>query len=333
MSHSRSTDTAISNALTLTITHWRRATLSPPLETCQIGDDAKRKELTMDITPLNTNFSAEISDIDLSAELSDETVTELERAIGKYAVLVFRNQPITEDQHAAFTRRFGPIDKGLLLGSKKKRRLKNPDVIDLANVDQDGNVLPPENIRNVSLIANQLWHSDSSFKNPPAKYSILCGVEIPEHGGETEFADQRAAYDALGDDIKSRIETLSAEHWAYHSRNMLGGGGYSEAEMGALPAVNWPIAHTIPDSGRKSLFVGVHTREIDGVSTAEARMLLLDLLEHATQRQFVYRHEWAKNDVVMWDNQCTLHRGRAYDLTKLRKLRRCSTEVVAQAAA
>jgi alpha-ketoglutarate-dependent 2,4-dichlorophenoxyacetate dioxygenase len=287
----------------------------------------------MDVKPLSTNFAAEICDVDLGELLSDESVAMIERAIGEYAVLVFRNQPITEDQHADFTRRFGPIDKGLLLGSKRKRRLKNPDVIDLANVDQDGNVLPPENVRNVSLIANQLWHSDSSFKNPPAKYSILCGVEVPEQGGQTEFADQRAAYDALDDGLKSRIETLGAEHWAYHSRNMLGGGGYSDDEMSALPPVRWPLVHTIPDSGRKSLFLGVHTREIDGIGTAEARMLLLDLMEHATQRQFVYRHEWTKNDVVMWDNQCTLHRGRAYDLNKLRKLRRCTTEVVAQAAA
>jgi alpha-ketoglutarate-dependent 2,4-dichlorophenoxyacetate dioxygenase len=286
----------------------------------------------MDVTPLSTNFAAEISDVDLSAPLTEAAIADIERAIGEYAVLVFRNQPITDDQHAAFTRQFGPIDKGLLLGSKRKRRLTNPDVIDLANVDQDGNILPVENIRNVSLIANQLWHSDSSFKNPPAKYSILCGVDVPEQGGQTEFADQRAAYDSLDEALKSRIEKLTAEHWAYHSRNMLGGGGYSEKEMDALPPVHWPIVHTVSNSGRKSLFVGVHTREIDGVATAEARMLLLDLLEHATQRQFVYRHEWTKNDVVMWDNQCTLHRGRAYDFTKLRKLRRCTTELVAHAA-
>jgi alpha-ketoglutarate-dependent 2,4-dichlorophenoxyacetate dioxygenase len=285
----------------------------------------------MKVQPFNVDFAAEVSGVDLSQPLTDDLVTQIEQAIDRYAVLVFRNQPLTDDQHAEFTRRFGPIDKGLLLGSKRKRRLTNPDVIDLANVDLDGNVLPVSNVRNVSLIANQLWHSDSSFKNPPAKYSVLCGVNLPAHGGQTEFADQRAAYDALSDDMKTRIEGLVAEHWAYHSRNMLGGGGFSPEEMAALPSVRWPVVHTIEGSGRKSLFVGIHTCEIDGMGTAEARMFLLDLMEHATQPAFVYRHEWNANDVLMWDNQCTLHRGRAYDLSKLRELRRCTTEVAVKA--
>jgi len=283
----------------------------------------------MDVEPITDHFAARVRDIDLGEPLTDDTVAEIEQAMARYAVLVFRNQPITDDQHATFARRFGPIDKGLLLGAKRKRRLSNPDVIDLANVDQEGNVLPASNIRNVSLIANQLWHSDSSFKDPPAKYSILCGMDLPAEGGQTEFADQRAAYDALSGDMKARIQDLVAEHWAYHSRNMLGGGGFSAEEMAALPPVHWPIVHTVPESGRKSLFVGIHTREIDGIATAEARMLLLDLLEHATERQFVYAHDWQANDVLMWDNQCTLHRGRPYDLGQLRELRRCSTEVVA----
>ncbi|MBT5107511.1 MAG: TauD/TfdA family dioxygenase [Rhodospirillaceae bacterium] len=282
----------------------------------------------MKIEPINTDFAATVSDVDLSQPLPDDIVAGIEQAMDRYAVLVFHDQPMTDDQHAAFTRRFGPIDKGLLLGSKRKQRLTNAEVIDLANVDPDGAVLPASHIRNVSLIANQFWHSDSSFKNPPAKYSILCGMDLPAQGGQTEFADQRAAYDALSDDMKARIDGMVAEHWAYHSRNMLGGGGYSDAEMAALPPVFWPMAHTIPGSDRKSLFIGIHTREIDGMETAEARMLLHDLLEHATQRQFVYRHEWRANDVLMWDNQSTLHRGRAYDLSKLRELRRCTTEVV-----
>jgi alpha-ketoglutarate-dependent 2,4-dichlorophenoxyacetate dioxygenase len=287
----------------------------------------------MKIAPITPDFAAAISDIDLSQPLTAEQVTGIARAIAKYAVLIFRDQPLTDDQHAAFTRNFGPIDKGLLLGSKRKRRLANADVIDLANLDLEGNVLPPSNIRNVSLIANQYWHSDSSFKAPPGKFSILCGMALPRDGGQTEFADQRAAYDALSDIMKARLENLVAEHYAFHSRDMLGGSGHSEGEADALPPVHWPIVHTVPESGRKSMFVGIHTREIGGMDTPEARMLLHDLLEHATQRQFVHRHEWQANDVLMWDNQCTLHRGRAYDLSKLRELRRCTTEVVAGAAA
>ncbi|MDE0943636.1 MAG: TauD/TfdA family dioxygenase [Alphaproteobacteria bacterium] len=280
----------------------------------------------MRIQPLNDDFAARITDIDLAQDLSESAIAEISAAIAKYAVLVFPNQPLTDDQHGDFTRRFGPIDKGLLLKTKRKRRLENPDVMDLANVDHDGNVLAATNVRNVSLVANQYWHSDSSFKVPAGKYSLLCGIDLPATGGQTEFADQRAAYDALSDGMKARLKGLVAEHWAYHSRNMLGGGGYSEDEMNNLPPVHWPVVHTVAGSGRKSLYIGIHTREIEGIWTPEARMLLSDLLEHATQRQFVYRHEWTNHDLVMWDNQATLHRGRAYELGELRQLRRCTTE-------
>ena len=285
--------------------------------------------MVMNIEAVTPDFAASVTGVDLRQTLSDDSLSQIKQAMALYGVLIFRDQPLNDDQHAAFTRRFGPIDKGLLLGSqKRKRRLSNADVIDLANVDPEGNVLPAENSRNVSLIANQFWHSDSSFKDPPAKYSILCGIDLPESGGETEFADQRAAYDALSDALKARIKNLIAEHWAFHSRAMLGGSNHTAEEMDALPSVHWPLVHTIPESGRKSLFIGIHTREITGIPTAEARMLLHELLEQATQRQFVHRHNWQNHDVLMWDNQCTLHRGRPYDLNKLRALRRCTTEVV-----
>lgn len=287
----------------------------------------------MHIEPITPSFAATISDIDLSQPLTAGQVADVEQAIAKYEVLIFRDQPLTDDQHAAFTRNFGPIDKGLSKGSKRKRRLANVDVIDLANLDLEGNVLPPSNVRNVSLIANQYWHSDSSFKAPPGKFSILCGMQLPSEGGQTEFADQRAAYDALSERMKARVEGMVAEHFAYHSRDMLGGSHHTPEEMEVFPLVHWPIVHTVPESGRKSLFIGIHTREIEGMDSPEARMLLHDLLEHATQRQFVHRHEWQANDILMWDNQCTLHRGRAYDLSKLRELRRCTTEVVAEVVA
>ena len=281
----------------------------------------------MRIEAINADFVGNVSDVELSQTLTREEVRQIERAIAHYAVLVFRDQPLTDDQHAEFTRRCGLLDKGLTKGSKGKRRLKNPDVIDLANVDAEGNVLSAENIRNVSLIANQFWHSDSSFKDPPAKFSILCGIDLPAEGGQTEFADQRAAYDALDDNLKARIEDMLAEHFAFHSRDILGGSHHSQEEIDALPPVHWPIVHTVPESSRRSLFIGIHTRHIDGLPTAEARMLLHELLEQATRRQFVYRHEWRNHDVLMWDNQCTLHRGRPYDLNKLRELRRCTTEL------
>tara|TARA_A100001037_G_scaffold132944_2_gene120598 strand:+ start:2172 stop:3032 length:861 start_codon:yes stop_codon:yes gene_type:complete len=285
--------------------------------------------MSLHLNPLHAELAVEVSGINLRKPLGKETLAELQSALARYPVLVFHDQDLSDDEHAVFTKSFGPIDPGLALASKRKQRLKNTDVIDLANIDADGNVLAADNARNVSLIANQLWHSDSSFKQPRAQYSVLCGIDLPGEGGETEFADQRAAYDALPDTTKTRIEGLVAEHWAFHSRNMLGGGDFTPEGMAMLPPVDWPIVDTIPESGRKTLFIGVHTREIRGLPTAEARMLLLDLLEHATQREFVYRHVWRNHDVVMWDNRCTLHRGRPYDLTKLRELRRCTTEYLA----
>ncbi len=285
--------------------------------------------MSLQLKVLYPELAVEVGGIDLRQPLDGDTLAELQSTLARYPVLVFHGQKLSDDEHAAFTRSFGPIDAGLLLASKRKTRLKNTDVIDLANIDAEGKVLDAGNARNVSLLANQLWHSDSSFKSPRAQYSVLCGVDLPGDGGDTEFADQRAAYDALPDAMKARIDSLVAEHWAFHSRNMLGGADFTPEGMAALPPVDWPIVDTIPESSRKTLFIGVHARAIHGLPTAEARLLLMDLLEHATQRQFVYRHVWRNGDVVMWDNRCTLHRGRPYDLTKRRELRRCTTEYAA----
>ena len=285
--------------------------------------------MSLKLNPLHADLAIEVSGIDLRKPLDKEALAELQSVLARYPVLVFHDQDLSDDEHATFTKSFGPIDAGLVIAAKRKRRLKNTDVIDLANIDTDGNILEAGNARNVSLLANQLWHSDSSFRRPRAQYSVLCGIDLPAEGGETEFADQRAAYDALSEHMKMRIENLVAEHWAFHSRNMLGGGDFTAEGMAKLPPVEWPIVDTVPESNRKTLFIGVHTREIRNMPTAEARMLLLDLLEHATQREFVYHHVWRNNDVVMWDNRCTLHRGRPFDLSKLRELRRCTTEFIA----
>ena len=282
----------------------------------------------MQFKPLHSLFVAEVFGINLATPLTPDSVSALEDAMAKYAVLIFRDQPINEDQHAQFTRNFGSIDAGLTVANGVPRRLQNPDVIDLANIDNEGQIYAAAHVRNVSLIANQMWHSDSSFKSPKARYSVLCGIDLPVIGGDTEFADQRAAYDALDDATKVEIGDLVAEHWAFHSRNILGGGGYSQAGMDRLPPVDWPLVQVVPESQRSTLFVGVHTREIRGMPTAAARMFLMDLLEHATQRKFVYRHAWRNGDVVMWDNRCTLHRGRRYDLSAKRELRRCTTESI-----
>jgi alpha-ketoglutarate-dependent 2,4-dichlorophenoxyacetate dioxygenase len=195
-------------------------------------------------------------------------------------------------------------------------------MIDISNVDAQGNVAKRDSPKNLSNFANQLWHSDSSFMKPRGAYSILHCVIKPSWGGNTEFADLRNAYDTLDDRTKAVVQGLEAEHFALHTRLLLGDDAYTDDQKTAIPPAVWPLVDTHPGSGRKLLFVGVHARDIIGWPTAEARLFLLDLLEHATQRENVYTHEWSLGDTVMWDNRCTLHRGRRFDIAERRELRR-----------
>ena len=180
----------------------------------------------------------------------------------------------------------------------------------------------------MSNLANQLWHSDSSFQRPRAKYSMLSAVVVPAEGGDTEYADLRMAYDALPHWRRQQAEKLVAVHYALHSRFLLGDTEYTEAQRRAIEPAHWPLVQTDPRSGRRILFVGAHACEVLGMTVPEGRMLLMDLLEHATQREFVYRHRWQVGDLVMWDNTATLHRGRHYDFAQRRELRRATTEEV-----
>jgi len=282
--------------------------------------------MALTLEPLHPGFAAAASGLDLRRPIDQATAAAIEAAMDRHAVLVFRDQPLDEEQQLALTRWFGPLDIGLKKALRAANRLKHEESIDISNVGLDDQLVARDSKRLFSQIANQLWHSDSSFQQPPAKYSLLTAQVVPPRGGETEYADMRAAYDALPDDTKRDIATLSAEHWALHSRMALGDTDYTEAQKAAIPAVRWPLVRTHPGSGRKTLFIGVHCREVIGMSLPEGRMLLLDLLEHATQRQFVYRHVWRVGDLVMWDNRCVLHRGRRFDPTQRRELRRSTTE-------
>ncbi|WP_158925088.1 TauD/TfdA family dioxygenase [Acidisphaera sp. S103] len=283
--------------------------------------------MSLELRPLHNLFAAEASGIDLREPLDPPLVQAVEDAMDRYAVLVFRDQPLSQAQQIRFAESFGPLDLGLRkLHPGAAHRFDYEALIDISNVAADGSLARRDSRKVVSNIANQLWHSDSSFQQPKAQYSMLSAVVLPPKGGETEFADLRAAYDALPADLQHEINGLEAEHYALHSRILLGDTGYTEAQMAMIPPVRWPLAQIHPGSGRKLLFVGVHAREIVGYSLAEGRMLLSDLLEHATQRAFVYRHEWRVGDLVMWDNRCTIHRGRRYDLNERRELRRSTTE-------
>lgn len=281
--------------------------------------------MRIEFNPLNARLGAEVIGVDLSTPLSDVDRSSIERAIDEYAVLVFRDQPLTQEQQVSLAQSFGPLDLGLRKVTKSPSRFGYDALLDISNVGIDGEVSARNTKRVVSNLANQLWHSDSSFQNPAARYSMLSAITIPSKGGDTEFCDLRAAYDDLSDDFKAEIEGLEAEHSALHSRIMLGDDDYTEAQRRELPPVRWPLVRTHPGSKRKMLFVGVHASHIVGLTVPEGRMTLIDLLEHATQPQFVYTHKWRVGDLVIWDNRSTLHRGRRYDLSARREMRRTTT--------
>ncbi|MDQ6628360.1 MAG: TauD/TfdA family dioxygenase [Pseudomonadota bacterium] len=287
--------------------------------------------MPLTLNPLHPVFAAEASGVDLRQPIPLETVKAINAAMSEYAVLVWRGQPLTQEQQVAFASSFGPLDIGLKRVFKRPERLGDERLIDISNVDAAGTVARRDSPKNLSNFANQLWHSDSSFMNPRAAYSMLHAVVTPSWGGNTEFADLRAAYDALDERTRRDIEGLSAEHFALHTRLLLGDDAYTDTQKTEIPPAIWPLIDTHPGSKRKLLFVGVHAREIIGWPTAEARMLLADLVEHATQRERVYVHRWQPGDLVIWDNRATLHRGRRYDIGERRELRRTTINATPEA--
>jgi alpha-ketoglutarate-dependent 2,4-dichlorophenoxyacetate dioxygenase len=217
------------------------------------------------------------------------------------------------------------MDPGRHLAVRQHRRVR-PEFADVSNLDEEGRVAGRNHRRILSNMATRLWHTDSSYKQPAAKFSLLYCSAIPDWGGETEFADMRAAYDALPGRLGEEAEDRSAEHYVHHSRATLGFAPSEDEIAGAIPPVIWPLVRTHPGSRRKLLYIGAHATHVVGLSLPEGRVLLSDLLEHATQRQFVYRHEWRPGDLVMWDNRAVLHRGRRYDLAQRRDMRRSTVE-------
>jgi len=282
--------------------------------------------MRLTLKPVGPDFVAVASGLDLRRPLTAGAITAIEAAMDRFGVLVFHDQPLDEEQQLAFTRGFGRLDIGLKKVFRAPNRFKHEESIDISNVGMDGAVVARDSAKLYSNIANQLWHSDSSFQRPAAKYSVLTAQVVPGRGGETEFADMRAAYDALTEDMKEQLEDLIGEHWALHSRMMLGDTHYTEAQKATIAPVEWPLVREHAGSGRKHLFIGVHVRRILGMTLPEGRMLLLDLLEHATQRKFVHPHIWGVNDLVMWDNRCVLHRGRHFDPAQRRELRRSTVD-------
>jgi len=274
-------------------------------------------------------FAAEASGIDLSKPLDGAGVRMVEDAMDRHAVLVFRGQPLTQAQQIDFAKSLGPLDLGLRkIKAGQPHRLEFNELADISNVMSDGLLAERTHAKIVGNVANQLWHSDSSFQRPRAKYSILAAAVVPSFGGQTQFADLRMAYDALPEWRKQQIASLKAVHSALHSRSLLGDTQYTAQQREAIAPAIWPLVQSDPRTGRKILFVGIHASEIIGMTLAEGRMLIMDLIEHATQAAFVYEHQWQVGDIVMWDNTATIHRGRWYDLGQRRELRRATTEEV-----
>jgi alpha-ketoglutarate-dependent 2,4-dichlorophenoxyacetate dioxygenase len=281
--------------------------------------------MPLSFVPLHPLFAARADGIDLSEPVDTAAAQEIDAAMDRFAVLVFRGQNISEDEQLAFTAAFGPMDPGRHLAVRQHRRVR-PEFADVSNLDEAGNVAGRDHRRILSNMATRLWHTDSSYKQPAAKFSLLYCSAIPDWGGETEFADMRAAHDALPERLRAEAEGRLAEHYVHHSRATLGFAPSPEEIAGALPPVTWPLIRTHAGSGRKLLYLGAHATHVVGLSLPEGRVLLSDLLEHATQRQFVYRHEWKPGDLVMWDNRAVLHRGRRYDLAQPRDMRRSTVE-------
>jgi alpha-ketoglutarate-dependent 2,4-dichlorophenoxyacetate dioxygenase len=281
--------------------------------------------MTMQVRQLHPLFVGEVTGIDLAAALTPDTARAFDDAVNRYAVLVFPGQSLDDDHLLALGRLLGEVEPPR--DHRVVRRLKHAELADISNLDADNKLRSRDDHRRLDSLGNRLWHADASFRPVPGALSMLFAHVVPPVGGETEFADLRAAHDALPADMQATIEGLVAEHSIFHSRGQLGFTDYNEEERAALPSVRHRLVRVHPGSRRKTLYMGAHASHIVGWPMPEGRLLLRDLMEHATQREFVYRHSWRAGDLVVWDNRCTLHRGRAYDdATYPRDLRRVTTK-------
>ena len=279
------------------------------------------------LEPVAGDFAAFASGVDLSRPQDAETLRSIVEAVDRYAVLVFRDQALTQAQQLAFARQLGPLESAVAgMLRQYQSRMEYAEVSDISNVDLSGKVAARDSEQAMMNIGNRIWHTDASFMELPWRYSLLYAVATEvTRGGETEWCDLRAAYDALHPDDKALAESLVAEHYAGQSRAVLGYNTGSPASRAAAPPVRWPLVRTHAGSKRKLLFVTNAIREIMGMSLPEGRALVQELIEHATQRQFVFSHSWRPGDVAMWDNRCTLHRGRRWDMNERREMRRVAT--------
>jgi alpha-ketoglutarate-dependent 2,4-dichlorophenoxyacetate dioxygenase len=281
--------------------------------------------MTLDVRTLGPSFVAEVSGVDFSKPLDPVTLGEVVAAMDRYAVCVFRATGMNDDAHVAFSHQLGKLEHAPKLFGKKFARFDKPELFDAGNLDASGQILADDR-RRVYNKGNALWHTDSSFNTHRASYSLLLAHEVPPVGGDTEFADTRAAYDALPAELRTKIDGLVAEHWLWYSRMLAGYPEPTEAERLAKPPAHHKLVQTHPGSLRKTLYIASHASHIVGWPVEEGRKLLKELIEFATQPQFVRAVAWKQpGDLVIWDNRCTMHRATAFEDTLYRRDMRRTT--------
>jgi alpha-ketoglutarate-dependent 2,4-dichlorophenoxyacetate dioxygenase len=283
---------------------------------------------------LHPHFVAEVSAVDLKTVRDAETLARIRAGMDDFAVLVFRDQVWSDTEHLDFAQRLdGVLHTKPGIGALQKNRFGNEALGDISNLDENGEIMRSDNRRRMYGLGNRLWHTDASFRDPAGRYSMLSAKVVPPVAADTEYADMRAAYDALPEEEKARLEGLHAHHSIAYSRQTLGF-EFSETEQEALKGAVHPLVRTIPRSKRRSLYLASHASRIVEWPVPEGRLLLHDLIEHATQPEFVYRHQWRAGDLVIWDNRATMHRARPFDDARYRReLRRVTTLDVEQPVA
>lgn len=285
--------------------------------------------MSIPVRQLHPVFAGEITGFDTSGEMSPESVTLIEQAMAEYAVIVLPGQDISDDQQIEFAHHFGPRETpaGAASGYASAGHRLPRFLFDASNLGLDNEILPADHPRRAMRSGDRLWHTDSSFNPLPTKWSMLSGRIVPPEGGNTEFADTRAAYDRLDDGMKARIDDLVVEHSLWHSRRKGGMEAFTLEQEQSLPPVTHPLVRSIPGSGRKCYMAGAHAQRIIGMDADEGTALLEELIEFATRDEFVYSHRWREHDLVIWDNRCTLHRGKAYeDMKYKRDMRRTTVD-------
>jgi alpha-ketoglutarate-dependent 2,4-dichlorophenoxyacetate dioxygenase len=285
--------------------------------------------MPLETRPLQPFIGCEMAGIDLGKGVDTEAIDAIWAAIDRHAVVVFHDQRLTDAELRDFAALFGPLEVGRAALQGGKRRLGIPQIGDISNLDEDNRIRARDDRRRLDSLGNRLWHTDASYMPTPVVLGMLHAVKVPPAsalgGGETEFADMRAAYDALPDATKAAIEELIAEHDIFWSRGQIGFTQFPPGEREKYPPSPQRLVRRHPRSGRKTLYLSAHASHIIGWPIADGRLLLVDLNTHATQPQFVYRHKWRVGDLVIWDNRCTMHRGRPHDESQPRDLRRATT--------